>query len=94
MKNGKEVVLLDVLVSNVIAYEVWAGGGIFFYASLAYVGDSVNVKLLVADPANVSTTSTLPLGSDQEAQVIQEVMQILGVVPRVTDEAANANNQI
>lgn len=86
--------LKDVLLSNVISYEVRTSGEIIFYASRADVGDSVNIKLLVADPAKVSTTDTLPVGSDQEAQIIQEVMQILGVVPRVTDEAANANNQI
>jgi len=54
----------------------------------------VNIKLLVADPAKVSSTDMLPVGSDQEMQIIQEVMQLLGVVPTVTDEVANANKQV
>ncbi len=67
---------------------------IVFYASQTDVGSSVNIKLLVADPDKVSSTDTLPLGSDQEMQVIQEVLQLLGVVPTATDEVANANKQV
>lgn len=84
----------DVLLSNVIAYELRTNSEILFYSSRDDVGTSVNIKLLVADPDKVSSTDTLPLGSDQEFQVIQEVLQLLGVVPIATDEVANANKQV
>ena len=84
----------DVLLSNVIAYELRTNSDILFYSSRDDVGTSVNIKLLVADPDKVSSTDTLPLGSDQEFQVIQEVLQLLGVVPTATDEVANANKQV
>jgi len=84
----------DVLLSNVIAYELRTNSEIIFYASRADVGNNVNIKLLVVDPANVSSSSTLPIGSDQEAQVISEVLTLLGVVSPTTDEVANANKQI
>lgn len=84
----------DVLLSNVIPYELRTNAEIIFYASQTDVGSSVNIKLLVADPDKVSSTDTLPLGSDQEMQVIQEVLQLLGVVPTATDEVANANKQV
>lgn len=84
----------DVLLSNVIPYELRTNSEILFYTSRDEVGTSVNIKLLVADPDKVSSTDTLPLGSDQEFQVIQEVLQLLGVVPTATDEVANANKQV
>ena len=84
----------DVLLSNVIPYELRSNTEILFYSSRTDVGATVNIKLLVADPDKVSSTDTLPVGSDQEMQIIQEVLQILGVVPTATDEVANANKQI
>lgn len=84
----------DVLLSNVIAYELRSSNEILFYNSSSEVGSSVNIKLLVADPAKISSTDMLPVGSDQEMQIIQEVMQLLGVVPMATDEVANANKQV
>jgi len=84
----------DVLLSNVIPYELRSNTEILFYSSRTDVGTTVNIKLLVADPDKVSSTDTLPVGSDQEMQIIQEVLQILGVVPTATDEVANANKQI
>lgn len=84
----------DVLLSNVIPYELRSNTEILFYSSRTDVGATVNIKLLVADPDKVSSTDTLPVGSDQEMQIIQEVLQILGVVPTATDEVANSNKQI
>lgn len=92
--NIGHTAMKDVLISNVIAYELRSNNEILFYNSDSEVGSSVNIKLLVADPAKISSTDMLPVGSDQEMQIIQEVMQLLGVVPTVTDEVANANKQV
>jgi hypothetical protein len=83
----------NVLLSNVVPYEVRSANEVVFYTSRDEVGTSVNVQLLVADPAKVTSTDTLPLGSDQEMQVITEVMQILGIVPQVNDEVSDGNKQ-
>jgi len=83
----------DVLLSNVIPYELRTNNEVVFYASQTDVGSSINMQLLVADPAKVSSTDTLPLGGDQEMQIIQEVLTILGVATPAGDEVSDANKR-
>jgi hypothetical protein len=49
------------------------------------------MQLLVSDPAKVSSTDTLPVGGDQELQIIQEVLTLLGVASTPSDEVSDAN---
>lgn len=83
----------NVLLSNVIPYEVRSNNEVIFYCSQTDVGSSVNLQLLVSDPAKISSTDTLPVGSDQEMTIIQEVLTLLGASPQVTDEVADGNKQ-
>ena len=81
----------DVLLSNVIPYELRTNNEVIFYAPQGDVGSAVNMQLLVSDPAKVSSTDTLPVGGDQEVQIIQEVLTLLGVASTPSDEVSDAN---
>jgi len=83
----------EVLLSNVIPYELRTNNEVLFYAPQTDVGSSVNMQLLIADPAKVGSTATLPIGGDQESQIIQEVLTLLGVATPAGDEVSDANKR-
>lgn len=54
----------------------------------------LKVRLLVVDATVLGDYDYLALPADMEDLVIKDVLQFLGVVPKITDKVSDSNNQI
>ena len=73
-------------------YEV-SGAYLVFPTDISSTVPKVVIKLVISDIANLGDYDLLPIPADYVPQVINAVLQLLGVVPEVTDVANDANPQ-
>lgn len=68
---------LSQIIGNQIAYEWYGHNTVYFNKTAPEMPDSVTVRLVVVDPAQVGENDLLPIPADYEEGVIKKVIDVI-----------------